>query len=399
MGGTLDKIYNNTVYSLYLNSKAISTLQEQSSTGSRINRASDDPTASYQVLGLQSQSRELKNYIDAIGTVSGTLTMTSTVLQRMGSVLTDIKTNLTGILSGTNLNSKEGDSGGILVEVVNDALEELVSKANTQNAGKYLFGGSDTANKPYSVTYDADKGIASVEYVGSQTELTVEVAPGVSTTSYNIGEEYFSCDQPQTPNFFSECNAKVGKGNASATGTVWLDVTTDTDGHYNLSIGGDKVDLGSYTGDLTNVPVSDAEGNILYVDASAINATGKTMVTVPGTYDIFNVLISIRDLMQDSSLTATQLQTYQNELVNMIDDVYSQVVSQQTAVGSKSAFLDDLSSTIEDINYNTKDQTTLLEQADVTQISIDLSRRETLYSLTLTVAGKLLSMSLLDYMD
>ena len=136
MGGTLDKIYNNTVYSLYLNSKAISTLQEQSSTGSRINRASDDPTASYQVLGLQSQSRELKNYIDAIGTVSGTLTMTSTVLQRMGSVLTDIKTNLTGILSGTNLNSEEGDSGGILVEVVNDALEELVSKANTQNAGK-----------------------------------------------------------------------------------------------------------------------------------------------------------------------------------------------------------------------------------------------------------------------
>jgi flagellin-like hook-associated protein FlgL len=83
----------------------------------------------------------------------------------------------------------------------------------------------------------------------------------------------------------------------------------------------------------------------------------------------------------------------------MIDDVYSQVVSQQTAVGSKSAFLDDLSSTIEDINYNTKDQTTLLEQADVTQISIDLSRRETLYSLTLTVAGKLLSMSLLDYME
>ncbi|HAL45278.1 MAG: flagellar hook-associated protein 3 [Planctomycetes bacterium GWF2_42_9] len=397
MGGTLDKIYNNTVYSLYLNSKSISTLQEQSSTGSRINRASDDPTSSYQVLGLQSQSRELKSYIDIIGTVSSTLTMTSTALQRIGSVLTEIKTSLTGVLSGTN--SGNGDSGNILIEVVNDALEELVSKANSQNAGKYLFGGSDTNNKPYAVQYDSEKGITSVNYTGSQTKLTVEVAPGVSTTSYQIGEEYFSCDQPQTPVFFGDTGAKVGKGNASVSATVWLDVTQDADGHYNLSIGGDTVDLGSYTGDLTNVPVSDADGNVLYVDASAISKTGKNMITVPGTYDIFNILISVRDLMQDKSLSATQLQTYQNELINMIEDVYSQIVSQQTAVGSKSAFLEDLNKTIEDINYNTEDQTTLLQQADITQISIDLARRQTLYELTLSVAGKLMSMSLLDYMD
>jgi len=395
MGGTLDKIYNNTVYSLYLNSKAISVLQEQSSTGSRINRASDDPTSAYQVLGLQSQSRSLENYMDMIANISSTLEMTSTVLSSVGSVLSDIEVSLTQVISGTYTESGRD----ILVEEINDALEEITSLANTQNSSKYLFGGANTNSKPYTIEYDEDGAISSVTYTGSEDELSVNIAPGVSTTSYYVGNDFFSCDDRQTPTFSGETGAAAGSGTSSVTGTVWLEVTQDTDGDYCLSIGGDTVDLGSYTGDLSNVAVTDADGNVLYVDASNISSTGTNMVAVAGTYDIFNILVSVRDLIQNDDISDSQLQSFQNVLVDMLDDVYNHIVSQETAVGSRIGFLEDLNSTLDDINYNTEDQTTLLEEADVTQIAIDLARRETLYELTLSVAGQLLSMTLLDYID
>jgi flagellin-like hook-associated protein FlgL len=49
MSGSLNGIYNNTSYALNLNTEAIGTLQEQVSSGSRVNRASDDPSAAYQI--------------------------------------------------------------------------------------------------------------------------------------------------------------------------------------------------------------------------------------------------------------------------------------------------------------------------------------------------------------
>jgi flagellin-like hook-associated protein FlgL len=52
---------------------------------------------------------------------------------------------------------------------------------------------------------------------------------------------------------------------------------------------------------------------------------------------------------------------------------------------------------MKNIQYNTEDETTRLQEADISQIAIDLSRREVLYQMSLSVAAKLMSMSLLDY--
>ena len=48
---------------------------------------------------------------------------------------------------------------------------------------------------------------------------------------------------------------------------------------------------------------------------------------------------------------------------------------------------------------NTEDETAAIEDADIAQISIDLAKRETLYQMTLLATGKLMSMSLLDFID
>ena len=66
-------------------------------------------------------------------------------------------------------------------------------------------------------------------------------------------------------------------------------------------------------------------------------------------------------------------------------------------MGSKIGFLDDLKDSLNNMKYDTEDEVTRLQQADIAQIAIDLSRREVLYQMSLAVAAKLMSLSLLDY--
>ena len=69
MSGTLNNIYNDVSFALHLHTEALARLQEQVSTGSHVNRSSDEPSAAYQILGLNSQQRYLENYTDNLSNV------------------------------------------------------------------------------------------------------------------------------------------------------------------------------------------------------------------------------------------------------------------------------------------------------------------------------------------
>jgi flagellar hook-associated protein 3 FlgL len=395
MSGILNSVYNSSIYALSLHSKAMSTLQEQYSTGSRINRASDDPSSAYKVMGLNTQTTQLKNYIAAIDDVSGVLEMSSTIIGSMTTELADVKVSLSQIISGTY----DEDGRKRLAGQVDDALEQMVSLANTKHSGSYIYGGNDTSTAPYAIERTGDK-ITKVTYQGSGEQRDVTIAPGVESNAYEVGDDIFRSDERTTPTFIGDTGVTVGSGTASVNGTSWLNVTKDAGGDYNLSLGGPTVDLGTYTGDLSNVPVKDADGNVLYVNATNLSNTGYEMVSVSGTHDMFDVLMNVRDLLlNEKSLSTTQLQQCRSALSDSLDEVSNLLLSQETSVGSKIGFIDNLRDSLENIQYNTEDESTAIEQADIAQVSIDLARRETLYQLTLSATAKLMSMSLLDFID
>jgi len=394
MSGILNNVYNNSSFALYLHSKAINKLQEQYASGSRINRASDDPSGAYHLLGLHSQKRALENYISTIDNISSVLEMSTSVIGEMTKELSQIKANINQIISGTY-----SDSGReIVAEGINDAIEKLLNLANTKHNGNYIYGGSDTKTCPYIALRDSNGNITNVIYQGSDTARDVQIAPGINANAYYAGQDIFKSNNRGTPNFIGNTGAAAGKGTSSVTGNVWLKVTHDgTD--YNLSIGGNVVDLGTVA-DLTNVAVKDTQGNVLYVDATGINSTGYDLVSVEGTHDIFNTLITTRDLLlNEKELSNSQLIQCRNALTQAIDEVNVLLVGKETSIGSKIGFLEDLKNSLGNMKNNTEDETAAIEDADIAQISIDLAKRETLYQMTLLATGKLMSMSLLDFID
>ena len=97
MSGPLNNIYNNVSYALYLHSVEMARLQEQTTTGSRINRPSDDPSCSYRVVTLNSQEKSLENYISNISESIGTLELSSTIIEQMTTAFRNTKGSLTQI--------------------------------------------------------------------------------------------------------------------------------------------------------------------------------------------------------------------------------------------------------------------------------------------------------------
>jgi flagellar hook-associated protein 3 FlgL len=395
MSGALLNIYNNVGFALNLQTEAMARFQEQISTGSRINRASDDPSAAYRVLGLNSEKRLLENYASNIQDAMDKLGISSNIVGDIKSVISNEKVHLTQIASGTYA----AEGRGQIANEINDALEQVLALANTKHMNQYLFGGSDTSSAPY-VAQRSNGEITSVTYEGSFDGRDVEVAPGLEANVFPVGDGIFSSDSRGTPVFFGNTGAAVGTGTSSVRGYAWLTVTyNDTTGKYELSIDGGASTV-AVEGDTSNLAVTDSRtGKVLYVDASHITATGTDVVCVPGTCDVFNTLISIRDMLKnESGFSNAMIGQLVDSSISSLSDLENRLAEKSVSIGSKVGFLQSLNDTLGNIKSSTEDETATLQQADVSQLALDLSRSQVLYQMSLAVASKLMSLSLLNFL-
>jgi flagellin-like hook-associated protein FlgL len=214
----------------------------------------------------------------------------------------------------------------------------------------------------------------------------------------HVGDDIFRVDNREEPVFSGTTGAKAGTGTSNVRGDVWL--TVEHDGtNYRVSIDDGATFVTVPEGGSTNQAVTDSRtGRVLYLDTTEINSTGQELVQVPGTYDLFTTLISIRDaLLNDRELGHQDLLDTVARMVSAVEEVRTLLTQADVSTGSKVGFLDRLKDTLEDMQFDTQDEVTRLQEADISQIAIDLSRREVLYQMSLSVVGKLMSTSLLDF--
>jgi len=389
MSGTVNNIYNNVSFALHLHTDAMAKLQEQASTGSRINRVSDDPATAYQVLGLNTNEKSLGNYINNLSEVASILELSSTILDNITSGLEETQIRLTQITSGIYDEAARKRTA----EGIDDILEQMVSLANTQHMDQYLFGGTDTGSAPYTIERTNGK-ITRVTYQGSLESRDIEVAPGVESSAFYIGDNIFRSKDRSDPIFIGDTGAKAGTGTSSVRGGAWLTVRDNSGYELSIDDGATWIPAGGANTLVTN----SLTGEVLYVDTTGITSTGVELVSIPGTYDIFNTLIVVRDVLEnEKGLSEAQVRDLLNNLPSSLEETNKLMVQAQVSIGSKIGFLDDLKHSLKGQQYDTEDEATRLQEADIAQIAIDLSRREVLYQMSLAVAAKLMSMSLLDF--
>jgi flagellin-like hook-associated protein FlgL len=222
----------------------------------------------------------------------------------------------------------------------------------------------------------------------------------VESSAFYIGDNIFRSNDRSDPTFIGNTGAKAGTGTSSVHGAVWLTVAGSA-GNWTLSIDGGTAE--NSNGTQANLAVKNPSGQVLYVDTREIGIAGTTgagvdLVSVPGTYDIFNTLIIVRDVLEnEKGLSDAQVRELLNNLPSSVEEISEVLVQAQVSTGSKIGFLDDLRYSLKGLKYDTENEATRLQEADIAQIAIDLSRREVLYQMSLAVAAKLMSMSLMDF--
>ena len=393
MSFSLESIYQNSVWAISNNTAALAKLQEQAASGQAINRPSDDPSDANRILSLRADSRMLDQYLNTIAEVVSILELNSSVIQSISGELADVMASLTSILSGTTNEQMRS----VLAEDLNNTLEQIVSLANTSRLGQRLFSGADSSVDPYAVERDVNGDICRVIYQGSYEERKVEVSSGVETSALFVGDELFRADEPGTPVFYGTTGASAGTGTSSVRGDVTLSVTGSA-GAYVLSIDGGVTTV-TVNGTETNVAVvHGTTGEVLYVDATGITSTGGEPIRVPGTYDIFNILICARDLLRNvDELPAEQWRQVMDATVASLDVVEEKLVRAFPIVGGRIGTLTSLQSSLEDMKMNTDEEVSRKQDADITQVAVDLARYEVLYEMSLGVTAKMFSLSLLDF--
>ncbi|WP_338825200.1 Flagellar hook-associated protein 3 [Moorella humiferrea] len=177
----------NVVRNINRNLEYMYRVQEQMSTGKRVNRPSDDPIVVARVLAFKTSiaanDQYKKNMEDAKGWIDASesaLGMATDVLQRARELA----------VYGANGTMPE-ESMQALGEEVEQLLDEMVQVANTSYGGRYLFGGTYTTGTPFEKESDPTNPDYPVKYEGNTGELNWEIAPGVVIPVNENGSKVF----------------------------------------------------------------------------------------------------------------------------------------------------------------------------------------------------------------
>jgi len=272
----------------------------------------------------------------------------------------------TGATTGTGTSSVRGDQW---LEV-----RHTTTVVNAPDQG-LAAGASSPLNDTFigTGTINIDEPAGTIRFGSGQTVATGSADTKLTNAN---GDVVYLDSSSITPGF-------VGAVTITSNGTLSVNGGTDTV----------AIDFSN------NQAVTDSTtGRILYVNSGNITRVGDEPLRVPGTYDMFGMLMATRDALSNTRGVSPTLQNDMlTNMLNSLEEVRSGISQQMTSVGSRIVALDNLKESMDNIAFNAKTEASGLQDADIVQIATDIAQTQTLYEMTLASAAKLLNMSLLDY--
>ncbi len=183
----LETVINSTIFNVQRSTSNLSKLQEQISTGKKINRPSDAPAGARQILSIRSETSRLDQYSSNVKTATQALNFTSSTLQGTANILQRIQ-ELT--MQGVN-STTDSDGRKAIATEINELVESLLQSANSTRLGRYIFAGTKTKTVPFEATRNVDAEISAVTYNGNLEKIEYKVGVSASAQVNQTGKEIF----------------------------------------------------------------------------------------------------------------------------------------------------------------------------------------------------------------
>ncbi|MEN6327259.1 MAG: flagellar hook-associated protein FlgL [Syntrophomonas sp.] len=264
---------NNLKRNLNTNMENLDKLQQQMSTGRKINKPSDDPAGLVKSLRLRTNLTEGEQYQANIGEASSFMEATDAALLNVDEVMQRVRELTVKAATGTN----DASANRAIADEISQLNNQLETIANSAYGSKYIFAGTNVTEAPYQ----------EGEWTGNDQALQLEIGQGVklpiNTTEM---KEFFTGRLNDLDKYVP--NSVIRNITANNLQEGKYDIKTDIEtGAFDAA----ATETQSYLGSISN------NGHFFYQDARTVATLGA------GTANLANdsayngsLLIEVKDI-------------------------------------------------------------------------------------------------------
>ena len=303
--------------------------QLQLSTGKRVNRPSDDPSASTQLLKLSTLRSKTEQYNRNIESARNQLQLQESVLSSVSNVLQRVR-ELT--VQANNATQSDESRAAIADEIYN-RVDELLQYANTKDPdGEYIFSGFNARSRAF-----VESG-AGYTYQGDQGERMLQISEDLQVAVRSSGVDVFASAKTGDGRFTLLTDA-ANQGNALVSMTSVTDATLDD---YTLTFA-----AGANPGDPLTYQVVDSTATVVssgtYEGGATISFGGVSLevqadpaagdsfqINESSKQDIFTTLKALADSLNTPNDTNADYALQANNLNIALQSLDQALVTNQT---------------------------------------------------------------------
>ena len=414
-----------SVQNMQTSQNRLATLQNQVSTGKRIDKPSDDPVAAAQLVKLNRELAQTEKYQENIEITQRRLELQDTVLANVGNA-NDRMQEL--IIQGRNDTLTAADRKTIATEL-RELAEYSAGLMNTQDAqGEFLFAGNQGFTQPYQ---ENEQGY--YDYHGDDGRRNIQVAPVLYVPANDSGEYLFEAASDRL-------DVEL-RGQAVANGDTFMTVppataTYDNDfasrdieaqyleavdglGDLTLSVTEDtSTGVSVYSYEITDSAGNNVTGPTEFTDGETINFNGLefdlavpadltnansiTFNTSAERRNMLDVAIQAAEALEqygDNSITENEFEEVMDLSLDQLDVLAERNLEARTALGSRLSSLDNLYESNEDFRLYTETTISAIEDVDFAAAVSEFALEETVLQAAQATFSKVQQLTLFNYIN
>ena len=324
--------------------KALYNVEMQLSTGERISLGSEDPLAAQRIVStkrLIAQNDQVKTNLTS---GSYLLSQTDSALTTVSRLLTSTRATAIGVTGDTATDSERS----VAAVEVGATISSLLSVANQQYNGTYLFAGTSTSTDPYveltsgyvqyngneehTATYGNLGGLLiQTNVTGAETFGAYSAAvTGLSNLTPTLGENTLLSDLNGgegvslgsiTVSVITSSHgtyaSTVDLSSASTVGDVarMIQNATGLDGKINVEIGDEGLNISLAAGTTAEIYVAEVGNGNTAESLGILCSTGETSITGTDLNPLLTATTNLSDLLGTKSKTVAHFAGTDNDIV------------------------------------------------------------------------------------
>jgi flagellar hook-associated protein 3 FlgL len=371
-------------------------LMDKMSSQKNINKPSDDPLGMSRVLRYRESQSAVAGYTKNADSATAWLTISESKLTSVNDLLVRAKEIALAQSSGTATTATRQQAA---VEI-EQLCDEMRSLANAKYGDRYLFGGTNMDEDPFS----ASAGLASTGTVEAAPDNTFDGTIACSGAyTGDVNKTYVVKIVSAGPFGVATCRISADGGKTwGAVDTVAADGTITLDDGIEMTFGAGTADLATddsfsvnaYTGGYYR-----GNGDELVVEIGknitfSYSIPGQSVFTDQGAgeVDLFEAMENLKTALHNNAPTDIAAQ------IDHLDEGALQVTKHIAQCGTRINRLEIAQSNLSDLDYKLTELISKTEDVDIADITTKFAMQEIVLKASYAMASRIGNISILDFL-